>query len=296
MDPKWDEINWNSIRFLKPAGWQITNIGRNYLMLGTHGGPKMEITWESSPKSVSPRIGVKQLQTRILKRHLATATAWNPCPSWVQALSSYQTSGFSWNNSTHTGHGLILSCAFCHRTSLIQFYQTHPADDHFEAIVPRLLSSFRDHPEDDRLQWAVFDIRATLPANFQIKTYRFLPGFITICFCSKNEQITLYRWSPASVLLAGRKLSEFAGTLRFYPGDASEKMWDENRIEWEYHRSYGIWTRFLSRLSVGISHQRFLIRHVPEKNRILAVNAESKQPIDPSLFEQISLDYEITPA
>ncbi len=105
------------------------------------------------------------------------------------------------------------------------------------------------------------------------------------------------------MLLAGRKLSEFAGLLPFYPepslleaGSTSETIGDVNRMEWERVPSFSLLNRLAAFLSIGFSHQRFLIRHIAETNRILAVRSESRHLMDSNLFDQIVADYETSAA
>jgi len=284
---RWDEIAWNGIAFQKPSCWEIATIGRNYLMLGTQTDPRMEMNWGNPSKTASHHRSLKQLQAK----HGLSVDAWNPPQSWLDALSTHDARGVSWKNTA--GNALIVSCSSCNRASLFQFYQSNSEDTgHFHTTVSKLLSTFRDHSENSHQQWAVFDIRATLPAAFQIKSYQFTPGFMTMDFFSNGLKISLYRWSPASVLLAGRKLSEFAGSLPFYPGSASETLQDANRMEWKRSPSFSLLNRLTTFLTAKFSHHRLLIRHVSETNRILAVRSESRQPMDSNLFDQIVADYE----
>ena len=304
---QWDEIAWNGIAFQKPSCWEIATIGLNYLMLGTQTDPRMEINWGKPSKAASHHHRLMQLKAakRYLgrRKHGLSADAWNPPQSWLDALPTHEVGGFSWKN--RAGNALIVSCSSCNRTSLFQFYQNSSEDHaHFHTIVSKLLSTFRDHSGNDSQRLAVFDIRATLPAAFQIKSYQFSPGFMEMVFFTNGLKISLYRWSPASVLLAGRKLSEFAGLLPFYPQPSlleagllqSETIGDVNRVEWERAPSFSLLNRLAAFLSVGFSHQRFIIRHIAETNRILAVRSESRQRMDSNLFDQIIADYETSAA
>ncbi|MDO9112125.1 MAG: hypothetical protein Q7U40_15810 [Desulfatirhabdiaceae bacterium] len=293
---QWDEIAWNGIAFYKPASWEIATIGRNYMMIGTHAHPRMEITWGSSQKRVSRRQDIKKLQSRIRKQHLTTVDSWTPSGAWLKALSSYETSGFSWKNPERTGYGLILTCLSCQRVSLIQFFQNIDEPDYLHDAAPRVLSSFMDHANGSDQRWAVFDVRATLPTDFQIKSYQFSPGFMEMGFSSLGQQIRFYRWSPAAVLLSGKKLSDFAESLMHYPDGSSKKTLGADRIEWEYSPSLGLWTRFAAFLPGKFCHHRMLIRHDPDNNRILAIKAECRQSMDSSRLDRIFSSYEITAA
>ncbi len=293
---QWDEIAWNGVAFFKPVAWEIATIGKKYMMIGTQAHPRMEITWGRTQKPASRQQDIIKLQSRIRKQHLTSVDTWTPPKDWLQALSSYKTSGFTWKRPDRTSYGLIISCLSCQRVSLIQFFQNIDASDNLFVTAPRILSSFIDHEKGDSQQWAVFDVRATLPTGFQIKTYQFSPGFIEMVFFARGQRISLYRWSPATVLLSGKKLADFAESFQLYPGSSSNNVLDSNRIEWEHSPSSGLWNRFAAFLSGRFSHHRILIRHDPENNRILAIKAESRKQLDSGRFDRIFSSYEIAAA
>lgn len=290
---KWGEIAWNGIAFYKPAIWEIATIGRNYLMIGTHAHPRMEITWGNTDKPVSHPHDIKKLQSRIRKQHLTSVDSWTPPKGWLQALSSYESSGFSWKQGERTGYGVILTCLSCRRVSLIQFFQHADAQDNLYNLAPEVLSSFMDHAGGNDQKWAVFDIRVILPAFLQIKTYQFSPGFMEMVFFARGQQMSLYRWSPATVLLSGRKLSDFAESRVHCPERSTKKIHHSNSIEWEYSPPLGLWGRFSALLSGRFFHHRTLIRHDPENNRILAIKAECRQKMDSNRLDHIFSSYEI---
>jgi hypothetical protein len=291
---RWDEIAWNGISFSKPAVWEIATIGRNYLMIGTHAYPRMEIAWGATQKSGSRQRDIKKLQSRICKQHPTSVDSWTPSSGWLEALSAYETSGFSSKNAERISYGLIVSCLSCQRISLIQFFQNADEPENSHAVARKVLSSFLDHATGNNQQWAVFDVRATLPTVFQIKTYKFSAGYMEMVFSRRGQQISLYRWSPASVLLSGRSFPDFADSLSLYPDSSSKIIRDPKWIEWEHSPSSGLWTRFAAVLPGSFSHHRILIRHDKENNRILAIKANSRHAMDASLFDQIFSSYEIS--
>jgi hypothetical protein len=293
---QWDEIAWNGLSFLKPCAWDIATLGRNYLMIGTPAYPRMEITWGPVQKRVLKQMDIRKLHSQIRKHHLAPVDAWIPSTDWLQALPSFEASGFSWKRPEKKSYGLILSCLSCQRVSLIQFFQNAGDKDDIHSVASKVLSSFTDHAAGDNQKWAIFDIRAALPAVFQIRAYQFSSGFMEMVFFSSGQQLSLYRWSPASVLLSGKTLPDFAESLSLYPKNASVKILDSTRIEWEHSPGSGIWSRFAALLPGGFSHHRIGIRHDKGNNRILAIKADSSQRLDSSLFDQIFSSYEIQSA
>lgn len=292
--PRWNEIAWNGISFYKPATWEIGTIGRNYLMICTHEHPRMEITWGISGHPASRQPDIKKLQSRIYKQHLSAVDPWKPSTAWLDALSSYETSGFSWKRFETICFGVIITCLACRRVSIIQFFQHADEPAPIHDFAPKVLSSFIDHTNGSDQLWAVFDIRATLPTEFQVKTYRFSPGYMEMVFLSHGRHICFYRWSPASVLLANRKLIDFAKSLHIYPNESFRNTADAYRIEWESIPSDAIWKRFTAFLLARYSYRRVLIRHDPATNRILAIKAESRYAMNSSHLDHIFSSYEIS--
>lgn len=285
----WKDIAWNGVSIQTPDDWEIATIGKNYLMMGTNQDPKMEIAWTESTKKFSQKRCLAKLKTLIQNQDKnASVESWDPPQDLLLALSSYEVKSFFWKNHEKTCYGFILFCLSCNRVSMIQLFQDSNDKKPFFSFLPGLLSSFKDHSEEGFRKLAVFDIKALVPESLQVKSYRFSPGFMEISFHGNKQEITFYRWSPASILLAGRSLEVFAGLLSFYKDSVSKKLWDDSRIGWEKERPSSLWGRLMS----GSSNYRLHIRHFHEENRILAVKEESREPLNRSVFDQITSQYE----
>jgi len=202
---EWKEIAWNGISFEVPGSWEIAEIGVRHLILEDDSGPAMEVKWGPLRGKFSHRAHLKRIgafQTRQLKK---TFKEWPLLPAWEEALSGFQTSGFTWHTDTKVGRGVILYCPVCRKAALIQFLQ--PKGFRSEKIPLKVLSTFQDHREDDQTIWSVFDIRASMPANFVLASHRFEPGNFELAFEHGSRKVFLYRWAPASVLLVGQDLA-----------------------------------------------------------------------------------------
>lgn len=291
---RWNQIAWNGISFYKPDRWEIATIGQNYLMIGSLRHPQMELTWEVAGKRPLFPQDIKKRQFRIFKQHLTGVDVWTPFTDWTEALSAYEITGFFWKRPETMCFGVIVSCTSCNRVSLIQFFQNADESNLLHDIAPRVLASFRDHTNGNDQQWAVYDIRMTLPGDFRVKSYRFSPGFIEMLFLSQNQQIRFYRWSPASVLLSNRNLIDFAELMNICPDGNYQNAENAHRIEWERIPSVGLWNGFIAFLSGRFSYMRVLIRHDPANNRVLAITAESRQMMNSSHLDCIFSSYEIS--
>ncbi len=161
--------------------------------------------------------------------------------------------------------------------------------EHEMNLMVFILSSFQDHPADNRRFWSVFDIRFILPSTLNLRSYQFSIGLISLYFQGNRQDITLYRWGLASALLSGKSLSEFAISLKICPQNATEHIVNPQWIEFE---TEPVQKSRIVRLLLRDVNFKFYIRHYPETNRILAVRAESRSTIDYNLFEQIISHYE----
>jgi len=267
-------------------------MGNHYLMLEHAAAPVMEIKWGQVKGSFSHARHLRQLSSGHKKSLGKTIRPWTLPGSWQDTLASFQAEGFQWQGPQFSGMGATLYCPFCRTASLIQFYRSNPAVN--DAVASALLASFRDHREDDQILWSVFDIRARMPANLKLWRHRFSAGYFELKFASKAHTVILNRWGPASVLLAGRDLIGFAGSVVSFPSSAPKPVFGEDpeTVEWTFARAAGRWSRLANRIKIRPSLQQVYLRHLEEKNRILAVRVEGRRPLRPAVFSMICKGFE----
>lgn len=252
----------------------------------------MEIKWAPVKGRFSHRSQLRRLAVQCRKKIGKTITE-EPLPaSWKTPLSAFRAVAFSWQDQSLNGFGAVLFCSSCKTATLIQFFQkdsTHPP-----SIVPHILNTFQDHPRENKTLWALFDIRALIPSEFNLCTSRFDPGYFELVFLYKSQKITLQRWGPASVLLQNRDLEEFAREAGDYPSNAprSAVSVGPGRVEWRGTLVASWRSRLYSRIlrKPACVLQRFW--HIKEKNRILGVKLEAKKSVDQRLVNGICRGYE----
>jgi len=281
------EIAWNGIRFLSPKDWTPSQLGNHYLMMEHASAPILEIKWGKIKGSFSHTRHLQQLSTRHKKKLGKTVRTWKLPADWQRALGSFHAGGFQWQGPSVSGMGATLYCPICQTATLIQFYQGNA--DINDAIALELLASFQDHTEDDEILWSVFDIRATVPSFLKLWRHRFAAGYFELKFTSKAHTVILNRWAPASVLLAGKDLVRFAGTVASFPSSATPPVLAENsnEVQWTFPRAAGRWSRLAGRIRLRPFLQQFRMWHLKEKNRILAVQAEGRRPLPSPIFDRI---------
>jgi hypothetical protein len=285
------QIAWNGIRFKAPVQWEVGQIGSRHLILESEGEPVMEIKWGAVKGTFSHRSHLKRLAALQSRRSKISVAKWILPPPWEAALSRFEASGFLWQSPDASGRGAIMFCGECRTATLIQFFGSGSVKR--ENVFVSVLKSFGDHSRDGWLPWSIFDIRATLPQNFQLERFRFEAGKYELAFSDGRHHIYMHRWAPAAALLAGRDLAGFAGTVpefaRGIPGPQTINSCDG--IQWEI-LPVDDWRRKLTRLKRKPSFFCYRMWNLAEKNRILGVRAEGKQPVDLELLKQICDRYE----
>lgn len=287
------EVAWNGIKFQAPVSWEVGKIGTCYLLLEEESQPVIEVKWGRVRGTFSSQIHLGRL-TALHGKLPGKAVKECPVPyGWQKALGSFEVTGFSWYGKSLGGLGVILYCPLCKNATLIQFYYKDTGKS--KNIYRSVLESFQDHGQDDQTVWSIFDIRAIVPDQLKLVRYRLEPGQFELVFKSKNKKVTLFRWSPAAIILRNRDLVEFSKNMAFSLGDNPQFVVeaDGKAVEWEISPSISGWLRLFGRMQGKHPFQRLRVWHIEEKNRLLGVKAEGKEPLDVPFFERICDAYEI---
>jgi hypothetical protein len=288
----WKEVAWNGIRFLAPAAWQVGTLGKSYMILEEGSCPVLELKWGIIKGEFSHKVHLDRLAT-LHRKEFERAVRECPLPTgWKKALSAFETTGFSWRGKAMAGKGAILYCPTCQNATLIQFY--HRDSRRIHKASQRLLTSFRDHRQDDQVVWNVFNIRAIIPDTFNLMKHRFETGEFELVFASREQKITLQRWGPASFLLRNRDLAQHASTIAKQPGRDLQSIVVAGQKAVELRTAPPIyrWFHWRSWVTSKLPSQWFRLWHVEEKNCLLGVCVEGKGSIDRHFFERICAGYE----
>jgi len=285
MPAKGKEIAWNGIRFVVPAAWEPGRIGLRHLVIESETGPAMEIKWGPVKGRFSRGTHLRRLSKLTLARG-ATLHEWELPQGWLQALARFECTGFAWEGGGEAAVGAILHCPACRTASLIQFFQPSGRSGAAGQAVA-VLASLRDHRDDGRVAWSVYDILALLPSGFALVRHRFEAGRFFLEFRARRRTISLFRWAPAAVLLRDRDLSRFAETAAGFDGMEfrAAVVAGEQAVEGR-ERAAGVARRLAS--SLGLRPVRTArIWHVPARNRILGIVVEGRFAIDPAVMETV---------
>lgn len=256
-------------------------------MLEDEVGPIMEVKWHRTKDRFSPQSQLNRLSA-LHKNKPGRTIKEIPVPSgWKRVIDRYESLCFSWYGETIGGTGIVLYCPTCRNSTLMQFFQrkAHITDK----MITQLLASFQDHPQNDQTSWAVYDITARIPREFQLVKYRFEAGEFELKFALKGNKVTLYRWGPASIILREQDLLQNASKMfGMSQTDLQYSKADgRNMVDSNISPSLPSWVRISNFLKFNPLYAKSRIWHLEDKNRLLGVKMDGRKPIDPVVFEQI---------
>jgi hypothetical protein len=288
---KWRQIAWNGVCFDTPMDWEIGQIGHRHLLMENLEGPVMEVKWAPVKGKFSLRTQLKHLvasQGRQLRRGLRE----EKLPAdWARAIDRYDSLGFAWQTDTIGGRGAVLYCPGCRSAALLQFFETTGQRPFTQA--PRVLASFEDHTEGLNTLWSVFDIHAEVPVTYHLKGFRFEAGTYELSFTNKQSQLTLHRWGPAVVLLKDGGLESFEQRHLGLSSNRSVtfKKRSALTVELEDGPPRGLFSRWYRRIQKHSLYRCLRLWHEVDKNRILGVWFEGRQPIETGALDRICKNF-----
>jgi hypothetical protein len=282
---------WAGIAMEIPAAWETGALGDGYALLEYQFRPVMELKTARVRGRFSFRRHLKQL-ARSARTPLPTPLQQIPPPAgWPEFPPEARVASFGWQNDRQMGTGLLYYCRHCRRATLLQFYGRDTA-----AAAARVLASFDDHGTRPGPTVAVYDIQAVLPDDYRLTRFEFNAGRFELAFRHAKAVVTLWRWSPADVMLkrTGGHLAPIVRDNRLLPAvdiAACGRPVDQG-MEWRWQNSS--WRRRLRALwkpppPPPVNALR--IWHRPDANRLLGVRAEGADGWD--VFERICRSYGI---
>ncbi len=288
---KWRQIAWNGVRFDSPIDWEIGKIGYRYLLLETPRGPAMEIKWAPVKGKFKLRNQLKRLaafQGRQLRRGLREEKLPQ---DWARAVERYESLGFAWQTDGICGRGAVLYCHSCRTAVLLQFFEKTGQRPFSQA--GRLLASFSDHPEGRKTLWSVFDIVAEVPEAYHLKRFRFEAGAFELLFANRKLQLTLLRWAPAAVRLKDGGLEGFEQRCIGLSTNRSVRVKKRSplTLELEERSPSGLFPRLCRGLQRQPYYRGLRLWYEVDKNRILGVRLEGRQPIEAGILDGICKTY-----
>ncbi|WP_147819767.1 hypothetical protein [Salidesulfovibrio onnuriiensis] len=286
--PEAPSIAWNGISLDAPPEWEPSILERDFMRLEQDGRPVAELKWRRVQGRFSARKHIRKLDRAFGRADIREAS---PGPAWIEAAESLRASGLGvtlleWEDSV----GAVLHSPATGLAVLAQF--PRPV-----AGAP-VLASLRDHWGGATMPWRLFGIRARVPSDFLLDTFRFHPGRYGLEFRRPKRSVSvdarpgdfrrgpgaslvLERHAPADAMLAKQGFETWIEE-NYRKVIVGTETKDTNMIYWK-----GIQKRFLR---FSLRHQGRVWRD-PAANAVFAVYAHGEQDIAEATFNQICNDY-----
>jgi len=282
--PSWQDISWNGISFQVPATWQPVVILNDYLLFEDQYRPIFELKWQQIKGSFSVERILKQLRSSGSKKDSIKARSIPQ--QWQQVLKPFNCYTFEWQGEKNFGTGLLRHCPDCNLTILLQFYMDDPQH---EPVCLHILQTLRCHKETDCLGWSIYDIAFSLPVVAKLQAQEFHTGRYRISFQLGELFFSLLRFKPAEALLSNIGLTGFGQQLLQHDEQYVGRDEDSQLACWR--KEGNSWQRFKKKLRRQQADHFLCLRHVPEHNVILGVQAKSNQPIDEKVVQTLIQNY-----
>ncbi len=296
MDSK--TIGWDGISFDIPSKFEVSGIDKRFLQLDNGEQPCIEIRWYEAGKTYKEKTYFRQLAKKIESSSGIKIESTVLPASWKKSLAKYDATAFYWQSDLSTGRGVMFYCKSASQVMLIQFI--NKCDDHTDNAAVMLFETLQFHQTKLETPWRIYDMFATMPSNFELETFEFKPGRFSISLSDKTETVSLYRFSPADVILKKESLGDFSQTL--FKDDIDKLGLSIAELEYEtgatcmfgQEKKPSTATLALSKLSSKRRpYGQIEIRYTEESNRILAVMVSSRHPLPEDRAKSIFNHYEI---
>lgn len=290
---------WSGIALSVPTDWETGALGKGYALLEHRFRPVLELKTALIRGRFSPQRHLRRLARAGRPGGAPSLEPMAFPPEWPAFPPTALVSAFAWQGVRMGGRGLVHFCRPCRRATMVQFFDQGGRG---LAEIPQILHSFRDHGDHgpgSGPTFAVYDIQATLPERFALQQFRFEAGCFTLVFGHRRETVTLWRWSPADVVLArcGGRLEEMVQNASLLPPRVTVDdpcPAHDGGLQWQWRGN--AWRGSLGRLlrpQAPGTRNALRVWHRPRDNRILAVRGEAVS--DDATFERICRSYGIIP-
>jgi len=300
VEPRLVHLAWNGASLDVPEDWEPARLGRTYLYLEDGSGPALECKWTAAKKQLSPDAALKRL-TRESGETIAPVEEKAIRPAWAQALAQTEARVFSWKTPHMSGLGAVFRPKDGGPLTILRFYRVaRHARDGQEALWDGVIRSFTRQRAEQRKEFEIYDIRLTAPAGRELKTFSFKPGAFELEFEGGRESLTYARFAPAEAILRGKTLEEWTrGAFGLKNADLVAPVREDADghpgLRFAAPGPDGALYRGLLRAACAVSgRRRFtggIVRHYPEKNRLLCLTARGTKTIDPERLISLEKEY-----
>lgn len=208
-------IGWQGLTVSVPEDWTVGAVTgdyhEGYLRIDSPDCPRLEVRWGEAKGSVN--------LSRTVDRYLRTLQRdrKQPQPVTVDAEAKFiskrkvgkdEMQAFTWQGK-QKGYGVAWYCGKCGRIVIAQVLG-QPEEPGLEERAVRLLANLEDHPRDEWVTWALYDLHTQVPKQFEQSGVVLRAGLTELSFRREPERIVVSRWGMAQFARRGRPLEAWA--------------------------------------------------------------------------------------
>jgi hypothetical protein len=296
MDIK--NIAWDGISFYVPPEFEVSGIDKKFLQLDNGEQPCIELRWYDAGRTYKEKTYFRQLAKKIESASGLKIESTVLPSSWKKPLKEYNTTAFYWQSDLATGRGVMFYSKEAGKVMLVQFIGKN--NEQIDNAAVTIFESLRFSNHEENQCWQIYDMKAILPGTMKIESFEFKPGRFNITLTDNTETVSLYRFSPADVILKDCTLGEFSKTL--FADEIKKQSLSIAELEYGegstcmFGQEKGPSTAALAISKLSSKRRPYgqiEIRYTQESNRILAVVVKSRQPIPEDRAKNIFKQYEI---
>lgn len=291
-------LAWDGLNLRAPADLEPVRLGRGYMLLENESGPRLELRWQPVGKRFS-------LDRALNRARLARDDG--PAPVVRQALSLLSDPGraVACSPARDSGRHSLLMLLPAGRLAVVAGFFPDPRGageqnpDHPSASAQTLARAVASLDDSRPEAVSLYDIALRAPEAMALTEFSFELGRFRLLYQGKATTLEFARFAPAEVILAGKRLADWAGrALSSWAGRGqSWRGTDFNGGEAAGlcpkpgHLDRSLFSRLGARLSPGPKPAQALA-WMGDASRILAVRQTGR--LNPEAFEAICRDYVVS--
>ncbi|MFA0758724.1 MAG: hypothetical protein PVTTEEND_001827 [Candidatus Fervidibacter sp.] len=208
-------VGWMGVTLSVPENWDLVQVKGNrfdgYLRFEEEGLLRCEVQWTlvSAGRVVLDEQVDRYLQSleQLLRKQGKTVTVRRNLHLVSRRQVKRNVRDFQWQ-AGQVGYGMMWFCEECRKALVAQVigYDHEPV----RQWAQQVFLSLSDHADGDWETWALYGLRFEVPVGWQLGATELTPGKIRLTFRLGDDTLTVARFGPASVLLKGKALEEFA--------------------------------------------------------------------------------------
>lgn len=209
MPERMATVAWHGVSVTVPADWSLVGVSgddkKGYLRIDSPIASALEVRW-SAAQGKAPDLMVKgreflaDLEKSCRKNKIKFDRKIRP------DSDDPDTVVFSWR-ADRVGQGFLRHCRKCDRVMIVQMLMDR--EEKVSHLIPAILSSLRDHRDDDRTDWGLYGLEFTVPRGYRIDKQSLMSGYLSLSFKHGASTLVVERWALASTLLASDSLQEW---------------------------------------------------------------------------------------